>query len=127
MNISDDIKEPIDFPFTLDELKAEGYTLIGDILQDPNHIIEPLICEDSKPSFNEANGDGYKCLVCNIALFRLKEVIGHILTLHCSKGNIFLACCLLAGQVKLYTPPRLSEISTKNWRAKVEPVLKPHL
>ena len=99
MNISDDIKEPIDFPFTLDELKAEGYTLIGDILQDPNHIIEPLICEDSKPSFNEANGDGYKCLVCNIALFRLKEVIGHILTLHCSKGTFFVIFCRLQSWV----------------------------
>ena len=26
-----------------------------------------------------------------------------------------------------YTPPRLSEISMKNWRAKVKPVLTPHL
>ena len=37
--ISDDIREPIDFPFTLDEIKAEGYALIDGILQDPNQII----------------------------------------------------------------------------------------
>ena len=88
--ISDDIREPIDFPFTLDEIKAEGYSLIDGILQDPNQIIEPLIESDSKTSFGDENNDGYKCLVCNIALFRLKEVIGHVLTVHCSKGNNFI-------------------------------------
>ena len=73
----------------MDEIKAEGYALIDGILQDPNQIIEPLIESDSKPSFADDNNDGYKCLVCNIALFRLKEVIGHVLTVHCSKGINF--------------------------------------
>jgi len=103
-DLSDDIREPIDFPFTLDEIKAEGYALIDGILQDPNQIIEPLIESDSKPSFADDNNDGYKCLVCNIALFRLKEVIGHVLTVHCSKGDYMCTLCntqlLTVGAVK---------------------------
>ena len=37
--------------------------------------------------------DGYKCLVCNIALFRLKEVLHHILTLHCNKNDYHCTLC----------------------------------
>ena len=36
---------------------------------------------------------GFKCLVCNIALFRLKEVMNHVLSLHCSKGNYQCTLC----------------------------------
>lgn len=83
------------------------------ILQDPNQIIEPLdansFCEDPlkmDPGINSTfnQKDGYKCLVCNIALFRLKDVIGHILTLHCSKGDYNCTLCntelLTVGSVK---------------------------
>ena len=33
----------------------------------------------------------------------------------------------LAPTFKVLTPPRPSEIRIKNWRAKVKPVLTPHL
>ena len=57
-------------------------------------------CEISKPRQDA----GYKCLVCNIALFHFKEVITHVLTLHCSKGDYQCTLCntqlLTRGSVK---------------------------
>ena len=58
-----------------------------------------MISHDSafkKPKLSEIsqNDSGYKCIVCNIALFGLKEVIAHVLTLHCSKGEY---CCTLCN------------------------------
>ncbi len=73
-DLSDDIQDPIDIPFTLDDLKAEGYVLIDGVLQDPNNIIEPMesawLPQTKKSSFSSGNDVGHKCLVCNIALFR---------------------------------------------------------
>lgn len=102
-------KDPIEVPFTLDDIKSEGYVLIDGILQDPNNLIEPMDTFNQSSciktsTFNASNNDGYKCLVCNIALFRLKEVIGHILALHCSKGDYNCTLCntelLTIGSVK---------------------------
>ena len=84
--------EPLDLPYTLNELQSDhGFFTDQGILQDPNDLIEPIYT--SKKSF-EVN-DGYKCLVCNIALFRLKEVINHMLTLHCSEGDNLCTLCNL--------------------------------
>ena len=42
--------------------------------------------------------------------------------------NLQLSCNLCQlSQLNLFTPPRPSEISMENWRAKVKPVLTPHL
>ena len=108
----DDIKDPIDIPYTLDDLKSHGYVLIDGVLHDPNFNEEDyMYYNDSafmktKPSEipKPRQDAGYKCLVCNIALFRLKEVITHVLTLHCSKGDYQCTLCntqlLTCGSVK---------------------------
>merc|ERR1719414_2061901 len=92
----------LDIPYTLDELQADhGYFVENGILQDPNDLIEPMYPPKKIPKYED---DGYKCLVCNIALFRLKEVINHVLTVHCSKGEYLCTLCntelLTCGAVK---------------------------
>ena len=92
----------LDIPYTLDELQADhGYFVENGILQDPNDLIEPIYPPKKIPKYED---DGYKCLVCNIALFRLKEVINHVLTVHCSKGEYLCTLCntelLTCGAVK---------------------------
>ena len=48
-----------------------------------NEVINNPIQED----------DGFMCLVCDVELFHLKEVINHVLTLHCSKGYFQCTLC----------------------------------
>ena len=67
----------------------------------------PILHTDESEKYNipkPRQDAGYKCLVCNIALFQLKEVIAHVLTLHCSKGDFQCTLCntqlLTQGSVK---------------------------
>ena len=97
----------------MDDLKSKGYVLIDGVLHDPNfneddyyHYYDSAFTK-TKPSdgvVKPRQDAGYKCLVCNIALFRLKEVITHVLSLHCSKGDYQCTLCntqlLTAGAVK---------------------------
>ena len=107
-----DINDPLDIPYTLDDLKSKGYVLIDGVLHDPNfneddyyHYYDSAFTK-TKPSDGiiKRQDAGYKCLVCNIALFRLKEVITHVMTLHCSKGDYQCTLCNMqlqtAGSVK---------------------------
>ncbi len=104
-DLSDDVSNhTLDIPYTLDELQSDhGYIVENGILQDPNDLVEPIysVLPKKIPKYED---DGYKCLVCNIALFRLKEVINHVLTVHCSKGEYLCTLCntelLTCGAVK---------------------------
>ena len=57
----------------------------------------------------------------------IKNMFVMYVTHMCTKGDLEMKYNCFPVLTKLITPPRLSEISMKNWRAKMKPVLTPHI